>query len=670
MHRGFWVFVLLGVIGVVLAAKSPSGVFSTQDKDNTLQLLQRGRQKDGSYLGLKNTYFATQTYGLLKTSVPTKDQTCDYVSKALKSFNAEDIFYVASIESALSCASSVATNTKAITALNEVLQSNSAELKDLSFAFNAALLISAKNKKAFPELAKAEKKLLALAEEDGQFLPRANADLGTIYGTGFALETLANFVASGAPVSDAIKTALTNAKQIFDLIVEDDKSGVAYFEDVESKDTNVKVSAAYFSGLAQLAAQAKVNLDVDKEQIIALAEYFVVNKNPSSLESIFYVVKGLSAIAKNPIYVPMVLTLESSTLSAKGNKDLHVSVTDIFGNPAEKAKVTLETLKPQGSPTSVLSKVSLEASKNSKYEVSDLLSKAKVTSGVLNAEFTVDPVDEKFLTLEKVVRRIKVLGTISVADAKVTISAASAKDSEGVATKVGDFPNKLKETLKFNGNRKLTVEFKVKEGTNQNARVHQAFVKVSCDKCGEEVTVPAKYSDKGYTATLKLEDIASKLSQQSGVYEIELIVADASAATGVSWKFGKVDITFEKAPVARETPFTPHAVIEHQFRPADKRAPRSLASIFTIAVLAVPWLVLLSGWMGLGVNFKNFPTGASFLDAVIFQGCIGAALFLYWSYWIGMTMFTTLTYLGLLCVPGVFFGQRALNSFADKQKKD
>ncbi len=67
---------------------------------------------------------------------------------------------------------------------------------------------------------------------------------------------------------------------------------------------------------------------------------------------------------------------------------------------------------------------------------------------------------------------------------------------------MGDFPAKLKETLKFNGNRKMTVDFKVKEGKSENTRVHQAFVKLSCDKCEEDITVPAKYSDKGYSATL------------------------------------------------------------------------------------------------------------------------------------------------------------------------
>jgi hypothetical protein len=51
-------------------------------------------------------------------------------------------------------------------------------LKDLTFAVRAAVLISAKNSNAFPELAKAEKKLLSFAEEDGQFLPKAKADLG------------------------------------------------------------------------------------------------------------------------------------------------------------------------------------------------------------------------------------------------------------------------------------------------------------------------------------------------------------------------------------------------------------------------------------------------------------------------------------------------------------
>jgi hypothetical protein len=97
----------------------------------------------------------------------------------------------------------------------------------------------------------------------------------TIYGTGVALETLSNIAASGTAPSEAVKTALQNAKQIFDLIVEgnckdipahilDQKTGVAYFEDADTKDTNIKVSAQFFSGLSALASQLKANVQVNK----------------------------------------------------------------------------------------------------------------------------------------------------------------------------------------------------------------------------------------------------------------------------------------------------------------------------------------------------------------------------------------------------------------------
>ncbi len=176
-------------------------------------------------------------------------------------------------------------------------------------------------------------------------------------------------------------------------------------------------------------------LIVHQEQVIALAQYFVNNKNPSSLESAYFVVKALSAIAKNNVYVPMVLNVESSSLSAKSAKDLAVTLTDIFGNPSEKAKVTLVSLKAQGSSSSALSNVALESKGKSRHELQDILTKAKVSSGVLTAEFSVNPEDEKFLPLEKVTRRLKVLGSISIADAKITIAAASAKDTEGTVHK-------------------------------------------------------------------------------------------------------------------------------------------------------------------------------------------------------------------------------------------
>jgi len=664
MNRGLLVVLVFCVFGFVLAAKSPSSVFGDADKESVLQFLNRNRQSDGSFLGLKNTFYATQTYRLLKSDVPKKDQVCEFVHKGLKSLNVEDIFYAASIESSLGCASTLITNSKAIDAVRDVLKSNTADLRELSYAIQTAKIL--KVSKLDDEVAKATKRLLGLAEEDGQFLPKENSDVGTIYGTGLALESLSLVLPADDETTGKIKNAFKNTRQVFDLSIEDEKTGALTFEDSESRDSSLKVTSQFFSGIVSVSSALKSTLEVDAEQIIGIAQFFVLNKAPSSLESAYYVVKGLKAASKNNIYVPMVLTITESSLSQKSAKPLEVKVTDVLNNPTEKVKVTLTSIKSGSSSSSLVSPTTLEAVKSSASTYSyNLLEKVK-TSGVFQLEFNVESEDEKFLKLDKIQRSVKILGSVSVSELKLVISEPNQKDS---SVKVGDYPAKLKESIAFGPNKKLNIEFKVKDGSSdKNAKVHQAFVRFSC-KCGEEATFVAKYSEKSYSLSLRNDDIGVKVSYCPGNYDMEIIVADFSASNSADWKVGSVDLSFSQPKIEHENPFERRPEIAHQFRAPDKRAGKTLSFLFTLGVLA-PFGILLIGWLAVGANIGNFPTGgSSFINAVAFHGCLGAILYLYFSYWIGLTMVSTLSYLAVLVVPTFYFGQRALNYFA-KEKQE
>jgi len=212
----------------------------------------------------------------------------------------------------------------------------------------------------------------------------------------------------------------------------------------------------------------------------------------------------------------------------------------------------------------------------------------------------------------------------------------------------------------------LFLEWKVKGSAGKAIQVHQAFVRMSNEKIGRDYIIVAESSTKGYNAHINLRTAANEFFGQSGDYQIQIIVGDVSVSNPIQWNIGTIRIDFPPE-LTVEVPRSPFAVlpeIKHQFRKPESRPPMTVSSAFTIATVAIPFLVLFVGLKGVGANLGNFPTGSDFIWAIGFQGCVGAVLTLYLFYWLSLNMMQTLGYLALLALPTLFFAHKNLNALS------
>jgi len=255
----------------------------------------------------------------------------------------------------------------------------------------------------------------------------------------------------------------------------------------------------------------------------------------------------------------------------------------------------------------------------------------------------------------------------TISDVKLTVSAStdSIDIQEGKKHSV-DFGKKLGSPINVEYFQHIYVDFRVKDTSGKDSEVQQAFVRLFSEKLGREFTAVGKSNGKGYTAHLNIREAAVEFYGQSGDYQLQLIVGDSSISNPSQWTFGSLNINYP-SELRAEVPRSPFAVlpeIKHQFRQPEKRPPAAISSAFTIAVVAVPALVLFIGLVRVGANLSDFPTGGNFIWAVGFQACLGAILLLYVSYWLSLNMVQTLSYLAVLLIPTLFFAHKNLNALS------
>ncbi|KAK4515663.1 Vacuolar protein sorting-associated protein 26 [Mucor velutinosus] len=112
--------------------------------------------------------------------------------------------------------------------------------------------------------------------------------------------------------------------------------------------------------------------------------------------------------------------------------------------------------------------------------------------------------------------------------------------------------------------------------------------------------------------------------------------------------------------------------IHHVFRAAEKMPPASFSKLFTLITLS-PWLVLLGGWLQLGITpakviseLVSGPTVRA-VSIAAFVTSLLAVEYLFYLYWTQLNLFQTLTYLSGLTVITFFAGQRALSSIQSRR---
>lgn len=289
------------------------------------------------------------------------------------------------------------------------------------------------------------------------------------------------------------------------------------------------------------------------------------------------------------------------------------------------------------------------------------LSANKPEQGFYSLEFSVNEKSSKFRVTA--IRTLKVLGSISIPSVQMDVMDTADKSIEHSLTAVSERPfDHVSTSLFFTLSLKFSVRNKI---NNRPVRVQQTFLRISDAR--NEVVIPAVASDSGdYVATANLKDVGQSLLFHSNDYSLELIVGDALIDNPLVWNLGSIYITFPPTmEIDGSTPFEPKPDIHHIFRTPDKRPPEQLSMLFSLAVMA-PTLILFLGLLGMKVQF-TLPSGAAFLPTILFLACIVLTFTLYGWFWYELNMFQTLTYVGMVSVGTVVFGNRALRARAAKR---
>ena len=203
---------------------------------------------------------------------------------------------------------------------------------------------------------------------------------------------------------------------------------------------------------------------------------------------------------------------------------------------------------------------------------------------------------------------------------------------------------------------------------------HQVFLRFLNKKTDSDAVVALKAVEQegSYKLEINFEKIAGELfNYQSGDYDLQVIVGDITLKSPVMWNIGSVALQFTEAKRGGDKEqeaelYGLQKEIIHRFNVPEKRAPITVSSSFTIAVIA-PLVFLLLGLLVIGFNFGNCPSGPmGFVFGLVFHGLIFSMLAVLFLYWIQLTIFQAFNYLGLLGLAAAFVGSKQLNSIAKK----
>jgi len=651
------VIAILFNIAIAAVDQGPSTYYSEADKAQTQKNLLSFQKSDGTFLGLRNTYYAVNALEQLKQEVPKKQEICDF-AKSATVVTTEDAFYQLSLLEALKCTTTPSEKAKGL--IKSGLKS--AALGDLYHSVVVAIPQHRKIDITEKEIKDAVDRILELQDDDGAF-KRTSDDSASVLYTGLALDALARIAKLSAPTKDEkekLETALKNAGNVFSLGETEDNAFV--FSDEESKASTLRVTATLFSGITALALQlGKPVQEVKEDIVVGITETLLKSKNSAVPEDTFFFLEGINAVGVNPFSKPVCVTLPSKSLV--GGKDVKVKVSDVFGN-AVKSKVLLVKAYPsQQESTPIATNQELTAAEPTLYQFNLMASKPE--PGFYTLVLTVTPEDKKFIAVNKEHVNVKVAGAASVSDFVLTVSDSKDELTEGKKYKP-EHGKAVSEVIKVGAHQHLYFEFKVKGQTGKSLQVQQTFVRIT-DKSGREAMFVAEGGAKGYAAHVDIKTLGKMFYNQNGTFTVELLVGDAFLQNPSQWNIGSLQVTFPSdAHAVPQSPFSALPEIKHIFRVPEKRPLKIISLAFTGAVLGIPALILFIGLLRVGAGI-SLPGGSGFIWAVGFQATLGAILALFGLYWLRLNMVQTLGYLGVLAIPFLFFAQKNFNTLAQKQ---
>ncbi|XP_067935738.1 dolichyl-diphosphooligosaccharide--protein glycosyltransferase subunit 2-like [Watersipora subatra] len=425
--------------------------------------------------------------------------------------------------------------------------------------------------------------------------------------------------------------------------------------------TSLVVESSY-----KLAAAAKKAPTLKAEQVMQLANYLLSRKHVSKVKSSAQLLAALKVLSSNEFQIPVAISLDKAgSLISPNNKKIAIRVGTVLGDSIGKVTLTADSARHITDDAVVLSKKQLTvASDPSVYNLD--FTNVKAPFGFYKVLFTasLEKPDSKLVGLKGSVQ-FKVVTDVKLDSVEIGVGD---KDQSGPKTRRVEYPAQAKQ-LDADTHQKLFMSFYVKSAaTSEAMKVHQAFVRLTNQKTGQEIIYVATPDEgtKQYTFDLDVGAKEKEFESRSGLYKISLVVGDAVVVNPIDWPIADVKLTFLGSPPTAESgdQYQPKPVIQHEFRQPETRPSAAVSNVFTI-LCATPFILMLLLWLRIGVNISNFPVSIS---AIGFHVGLAGIFFLYYLYWTQLNMFETVRYLAVLGVPTFLFGNQLLSGVASKRK--
>jgi len=299
--------------------------------------------------------------------------------------------------------------------------------------------------------------------------------------------------------------------------------------------------------------------------------------------------------------------------------------------------------------------------------------------GFYSLQFSFEPVggEERFKGANKIERMVKIFADCKVKEFEI-VASDSPKGTDISDNQRAAFPGQLKKTITPENAKYIHAKIWI-ESSSAHFVPAQVFLQLTHVAKNNDAFFVAKLAPdqdsqirKSFLVKLNLDSAEFMDSMYgSGEYSINIIVGDALLAQGITWSVGKASFTVGGSSAASSSSssneskdkdaYATQPDILHTFRGDDRRTSGAIAFVFSILVLVpLGWLVLRLLSSGLKYNFPGSYT--DFLYTAVFQGSIGAILFVYILYWLSLNIFQALGLISVVAVVTVLSGNRALKA--------
>lgn len=408
------------------------------------------------------------------------------------------------------------------------------------------------------------------------------------------------------------------------------KSTLAQTDEIDGKylqfEGGLTITAAVISGLIKVTQAFNETSPITADQAEKFAAYLLARRSIRTPRGLYLVLETLEAISQLENVAPICIKKVANT--EKESQTVLIQVSDLFGKLVNTNEApTFSFDKNKNSQVEKLKKSSLA---QTLYELD--LSKFNLEGGYHDITIKLGTFQQSL--------QVPILNTVKVTLSELVISDG---ESNAVVKKIDLKPYaSLQEQISVDNQQRITLKVTLADKvTNKLLSVHQVFLRFS-EKTEEIIFVAEQDASKSYKFDIDIGAHGSNFGYRSGLYAAELLIGDFLISNPFVWKFGTVNLSFNKdleQVVKEETHILPE--IHHQFRQPEKRPPQVVSSLFTVLCL-LPFLILFYIWYKIGLGISNLQISIS---ALIFHICIGSVFGMYALFWYRLNIFETLKYM-------------------------